>query len=98
LDERVAAILISGDIAFQAKRPKFDFATNWLHQLAERCGVTLASVFTCPGNHDIERGVARSPSIKALHQAVIRSDELARDATISGLFRDPNSRNLMLSP
>lgn len=66
LNDAVGAVLVSGDIAYAGKSDEFGFAKGWLEELATACGATLAHVFTCPGNHDADRSIARSPPIRGI--------------------------------
>src|SRR5689334_5876623 len=62
------AVLVSGDVAFSGHPEEYTFALAWLSDLCERCGTTLSSVFTIPGNHDVVRGVASRAIVQALHR------------------------------
>lgn len=96
LDDKVEAILISGDIAYSGQREEFDFARGWLETLAEGFGASLVSVFTCPGNHDADRGIARGHVIKLLHHAIKKQEPVSRDASIAGLLQDPQNNHLLM--
>jgi DNA repair exonuclease SbcCD nuclease subunit len=95
-DDKIGAILISGDISYSGKREEFEFANIWLEQLAEACGTSLTSVFTCPGNHDVDRGIAKGVPIKAYHQAIKSSAPVGRNPLISGLLQEHQSNQLLM--
>ncbi len=98
LGERASAVLISGDIGYAGKRDEYDFATKWLQDLAAACGTSLANVFTCPGNHDVDREVARGAAIRLLHQAIKQQQPLARDAAVAGLLSEADNSDLLFKP
>lgn len=66
-----AAVLVSGDIAYSGKKHEYADAASWLDQLCAAAGCAAASVYVCPGNHDVDRSVIiGSPTIQDIHQAV----------------------------
>lgn len=91
-------ILISGDIAYAGKREEFEFAKSWLEELAKECGSSLAAVFVCPGNHDSDRSIAKSVSIKGYHTAIKASPAEVRNTVIAGLMANRQSSELLMQP
>jgi hypothetical protein len=65
-------ILLGGDTAFAGKKVEFDAAVTWLHDLCEEIGVDPRdSIWTVPGNHDVDRDVVlQSDSIQSFHRRV----------------------------
>ena len=96
LDDKVEAILVSGDISYSGKRDEFEFAKGWLQVLAQAGGTSLANVFTCPGNHDADRTIARAEAIKSYHQAIKAQPAITRNTTIAALLRDSRSSQLLM--
>jgi predicted phosphodiesterase len=82
-------IVVSGDIAFAGAEVEYKFAMKWLDGLCQRCGSTLAQVFTIPGNHDVVRSrIRQSPIIQTLHRDIKAASALSVDSIISGLLKD----------
>ena len=95
LGEVPAAILLSGDIAFAGNAREYEFAGAWLETLCQKCRVPLSSVFTCPGNHDVVRGVAGRRAIQALHREIKTAGDVSLDAVISGMLTDPETHRML---
>jgi len=89
------AILISGDIAYSGASAEYLFAETWLKELCERCGTTLARVFTVPGNHDVVRDLTKQSIVQALHHEIKSAGSLVVDSTIRGLLTDKISGPLL---
>ena len=51
----LAAIVVSGDVAWQCDPDTFDRARDFLSQLAKQLGVPRGNVVLTPGNHDVDR-------------------------------------------
>ncbi len=51
-------LCITGDIANRGVSADYELASKWLDQLLGRFAIPLAAVFTCPGNHDVDRAYA----------------------------------------
>ncbi|MDH0494836.1 metallophosphoesterase [Comamonas aquatica] len=51
----IDAIMVGGDIAFQADPREYEAARTWLLDLAAMCGCDSASIWVVPGNHDVNR-------------------------------------------
>lgn len=63
LGTRASGIIVTGDIAYSAKREEYVTAGKWLDQLAEQVGCDRLDIQMVPGNHDIDRG-AITPVMK----------------------------------
>lgn len=83
-------VLVTGDIAFAGQPAEFEFAASWLETLTSIVGCEMQDVWTAPGNHDVDRGVAAgSEQLKMVH-ARLRSAELSDlDRLIADFMRDP---------
>jgi hypothetical protein len=65
----VDAILVTGDIAFSGngrKPTEYADAKEWLLGLGQAAGVTPASIYLVPGNHDVNRAADKDRSTKRL--------------------------------
>src|SRR6267378_3316631 len=54
----ISALLVSGDIAFQAGDEEYRIAEEWLRDLAGAVGCPEGRIWPIPGNHDVDRRVA----------------------------------------
>ncbi len=67
-------ILVTGDIAFSAARPQYEAATAWLGELVTATGAGADALLSVPGNHDIDRNVAkRSRVAQSVRDALRRN-------------------------
>lgn len=55
LGKSASGIIVTGDIAYSAKRDQYVKAGAWLDQLAKRVGCSRLDIQMVPGNHDIDR-------------------------------------------
>ncbi len=55
LGRSASGIIVTGDIAYSAKRDEYVKAGEWLDQLAARIGCSRLDIQMVPGNHDIDR-------------------------------------------
>lgn len=92
------AVLISGDIAFAGDSAEYTYALAWLEELCHRCGTTTASVFTVPGNHDVNRSIAARPAIQALHRDIKAASDLTLEPTLRGLLCDAEGGRMLYEP
>jgi hypothetical protein len=68
------AILITGDIAFSADRQhEYSRAHDWIRRLCSAVKVGEDRVFPVPGNHDVQRELARGPLGLLLHKELRRN-------------------------
>ncbi len=51
-------VCITGDIGYRGKPEDYTAAADWLVPFLKRLSVSSASVFMCPGNHDVFRPLA----------------------------------------
>src|SRR5690606_11998164 len=91
----VAAILLSGDVAYAGNRDEFRFARTWLDELCKRCGAKVEDIFVCPGNHDVARDIAGGTVVQSLHQSIKSAGPLAVEPTIRGMLTDPKAAHLL---
>ena len=88
LGGKVDAILVAGDIAYQADPEEYKFAFEWFERLCEKCGTTAAAMFVVPGNHDIDQKVTSRKIIQAIHKDIKAANEISREAVLRGLLTD----------
>src|SRR4051812_32024351 len=66
--EGLTGILVSGDIAFSGTAKEYETAKKWLTQLTGQLDCPAENVWTIPGNHDVDREVAKkSLHVQGLH-------------------------------
>ncbi|HEY8602732.1 metallophosphoesterase [Tsuneonella suprasediminis] len=89
LGGNASGIIVTGDIAYSAKRDEYAKAGEWLDRLAARVGCDRLDVQMVPGNHDIDR--AAITNVAKFHLDTIRDqgdpmldmlldDEMQREA------------------
>lgn len=66
----VDAVLVTGDITYQAKRSEYAQAADFFRKLSDAAEVDLARFFVVPGNHDVDRGVADANGMDAVQEVV----------------------------
>ncbi|NMO14845.1 hypothetical protein HPC49_00650 [Pyxidicoccus fallax] len=52
-------LFVTGDIAFSASPTQYEKASAWLKQLVEAAGTTPEALRLVPGNHDVDRELAK---------------------------------------
>lgn len=75
----INAILVGGDIAYQADPREFVEAREWLIGLAEICGCDRDSIWVVPGNHDVNRKSCEDAPTMNAHAMIAGSDEGSRE-------------------
>lgn len=80
----VNRIFVTGDIAFSAQPREYDQARAWFDEIARAAGVPLAQFRLVPGNHDVERSLAKKALARCVHHAVrnghVELDDLLADS------------------
>jgi GTPase-associated adaptor domain/Calcineurin-like phosphoesterase len=92
--------LVSGDIAYAAKRVEYDDAARWLDAVTEAAGCALDSVWICPGNHDVDRDVLKNnPLLLAGYDKVLSHDEFRhQDSELERLLIQSEVRKQFYAP
>jgi DNA repair exonuclease SbcCD nuclease subunit len=86
----VDAILVGGDIAFKGHPDEYAPAAAWLHELADQVGCSRNRIYVVPGNHDVDRTIAReSLRTRNAHDAIRRAPLNERDRHLRAQFADP---------
>lgn len=75
----IDAIIIGGDVAYHGAAEEYARATTWLEGLAEICGCERSSVWTVPGNHDVDRSIVGDSNTLKWYR------ERLRDCPLEGL-------------
>jgi predicted phosphodiesterase len=95
LGKKADAIILSGDIAFAGHPDEYAFATSWLKELCGQCGASMADIFVCPGNHDVDRSVADGMLVQLIHNRIKDATDEQRESTIRGFISDKEAARLL---
>jgi predicted MPP superfamily phosphohydrolase len=86
---QVDAILVGGDVAFQADPQEYGEAKKWLLRLAKETGCSEDQIFVVPGNHDIDRTtISKNVSTRNAQHAVSSATPERREGTLSAQLSD----------
>ncbi len=92
------ALIVTGDIAFQARDEEYGIAEKWLRELAKKVSCPEGRIWTIPGNHDFDRSTLGDLQLRAAH-ALLRSVDLSKlEPTLTELLQDPKMGALLLRP
>nr|VFJ49542.1 MAG: 3',5'-cyclic AMP phosphodiesterase CpdA [Candidatus Kentron sp. DK] len=94
----VGAILVTGDVAYNGDPVEYDTAFRWLEELAGACGCPLERVYVVPGNHDVDRNIAREPAVREAQQAIRDAESHHRERTLRDRFSDTDASHALLKP
>lgn len=86
----VDRIFITGDIAFSAQPAEYIEAKSAMDKIAAAAGVGSDRLRFVPGNHDIDRRIARKALARSAHQAV-----RAEGVELDDLLDDPEARAVL---
>lgn len=75
----IDAIMIGGDIAFQADPREYVVARQWLVDLAEMCGCDKDSIWVVPGNHDVNRKSCEDAPTMNVHAMIATAGDESRE-------------------
>jgi predicted MPP superfamily phosphohydrolase len=67
----VDAILVGGDIAYQADPDEYVAAKDWLLRVADACNCNPSRILTVPGNHDVDWTICALPPVSNAQDAVV---------------------------
>lgn len=99
LGSSIEAIVVSGDVAYAGKPLEYEEAYKWLASLAEACGCKLERVFVVPGNHDVDREVARSnQKVRDVHREIKRAKDKKRHEKLLEQFQNLEAGRALLLP
>lgn len=94
----VAGALVTGDIAFSGQRAEYNRAGVWLGEFCRAIGCPEESVWLVPGNHDVDRKIAKSKLTKTLHKSIRAKHGFALDDEIREILTDDQSAEALLAP
>jgi len=105
----IDAIIISGDIAFKGHADEYKVAAKWLLEVTQTAGCSPTSIYSVPGNHDIDRNAANSRLVLGVRKLIAdketghQRDKELQDALLdkdSGpeLFKPMAEYNLFAAP
>lgn len=96
---KVGAILIGGDVAFQAAPEEYATAWDWIQQLAAISGCPAERIFVVPGNHDVDRGMTKNRMpIRNAQNAVINEPPANREWMLRQQLGDGDAGQHLLRP
>ncbi len=82
-------ILVCGDIAFSGQKNEYDTASIFLKELCDILALDESRVFCVPGNHDVDRTVTRSHSVRLLQRELASASPSETEDLWGRVFRDP---------
>ncbi|WP_287310504.1 metallophosphoesterase [Mesorhizobium sp.] len=85
-----SGIIVTGDIAYAAKREEYAKAGEWLDRLAARIGCDRLDIQLVPGNHDIDRDAITK--VAKFHLEAVRDKG---DAMLDMLLDDETQREAL---
>jgi predicted MPP superfamily phosphohydrolase len=94
----VGAILIGGDVAFRGASNEYETALVWIKELAAVAGCPMERVFVVPGNHDVDRNIARTAAVRNVHNAIARSAPEARERELRNQISDSDTKRALVAP
>lgn len=97
---RVDGVLICGDIAFSGQEPEYVAATSFLDRIFETVQLEKSRVFCVPGNHDVDRSIAKKGmSVKHIQDTLKNQISVeAYDKCLEGIFRTDTDIAALYSP
>lgn len=98
LDSTPDAILVSGDIAYSGHPEEYAFAQTWFEELCEAVGCELNKIFVIPGNHDVQRDVAKKPMVQAAHNDIKGTEAHLLAGKLSGYLNDEDNGKQLYGP
>ncbi len=95
----VDAILVSGDIAYKGHAGEYKAAYEWLKELAAACGCPLERLFVIPGNHDVDRNIARADTaVRNVHSVLASAQSDYREGELRAQFSQFDTGHALLKP
>lgn len=76
-------VCFTGDVAFAGQALEYERATEFFQAVLDRLGLGWDRFFTIPGNHDIDRGIAK-PQWKRLREKLPRASRLEVAGWLAG--------------
>ena len=79
-------VCISGDIGWRGSRRDYEDAKQWVCQLLEHLKLSAEALVVCPGNHDLDRTIAKR---NARPNTPPEADEVLGEVPIPEHFQKP---------
>ena len=98
LDAVPDAVLVSGDIAFSGHPEEYAFAQTWFEELCDAIGCEIGKIFVIPGNHDVQRDIAKKPMVQAAHKDIKDTEAHLLGAKLSGYLNDEDNGKQLYGP
>src|SRR5690606_14519010 len=98
LQARVDAVVITGDIAFEADSEEYQVAGEWLDKIAQLVGCPQANVFTVPGNHDVDRNVVKQVLVKAVRTPIQMEEPKRKSDRLLEVMNDESAGEALMRP
>ena len=92
------AVLVSGDIAFSGDPEEYAFAQAWFEELCAECGCDVSTIFVIPGNHDVQRDVAKKPMVQAAHKDIQNTEPHLLVGKLRGYLMDEDNGKQLYGP
>lgn len=93
----IAAICITGDVAFQAHELEYAAAREWIDDLLD--AAKCETVYSVPGNHDVARGtVASSIATRNAQHALASALDERREREFENQMRDGATAESLIRP
>jgi calcineurin-like phosphoesterase family protein len=92
-------LLLGGDIAFRGHADEYARARGWINELNELCELEPSNTWVVPGNHDVDRSIAESFTIKQYREFLRTCPENEIDGNLEQLLlHDAAARHSFLTP
>lgn len=84
------AILVTGDVAYHGRQAEFERANSWFAEIRQKTNVPAESLFTIPGNHDVNQDHVKAGSIMWEAHKSLRemTDEVLREKDLERKLKD----------
>ncbi len=92
---KLSAIFVTGDIAFKADKVEYARAIEFLTKVSTLFEVSKEKVYIVPGNHDIQRNVAKNDNIVMGWLSALRGDWHKLDTALSQVANGRESATLV---
>jgi predicted phosphodiesterase len=97
--ESLDGVLVGGDVTFRASTDEYLDASSWLKEVCDVGGCRHSSVWTVPGNHDIDwRRVEASAIVEEFHDALRLCEIGDIDGQLRRRLHDDENGDVLLGP
>ncbi len=92
------AVLAFGDIAFSGDRDEYQFAQSWFEKLCQAVGCDVSDISVIPGNHDVQRDIAKKPMVQAAHKDIQSTEPHLLEGKLRGYLTDEDNGKQLYGP